>query len=217
LKKNRSIFLIALLVSGLVLSCASYSTLPTYRAFPVYIPCGPELKISDPFSKYERNRLGNIDDMAYSYTYHKIIFRSDSLQKEEIRNFTSTLSNYIVRTVFPKIATLSPEKFKSMSYFDYYKATRTLYPSYTANELSSSAVQNLVVPSQFSKQLFIDLSTYIRDGNSFNNYLHIYIFDTRKNAVLYYDFLKYSCDIRDTTAYTTSLKYALKKISKDIN
>ncbi|MBT8285432.1 MAG: hypothetical protein HKO75_08655 [Flavobacteriaceae bacterium] len=195
-------------------SCVSYSTglkIPR-KQFPEYKACGQELLIADPPSEHEVARLDNLNDMGYSATYHRIIFSSDSLEKEEIRRFTSRLSNYIVKEMFPEVKKIPEDKFTTMSYYDYYLATKTLYPSYRDHKLSTRAIENLLVPSSYRKQLFMDLSTYIHNGDEFSNYLHLYVFDTKKKSILYYDFLKYTCDIRDSTAFSVVMNYALKKL-----
>ena len=202
----------------LFLSCISYNTglkIPREH-FPEYKACGQELLIADPASGYEVTRLNDLNDMGYSATYHKIVFSSDTLEKEEIRRYTSRLSNYIVKEMLPEVKKLPEDKFTTLSYYDYYLATKTLYPSYKDHKLGTRAIENLLVTSPYRKQLFMDLSTYIHNKDEFSNYLHLYVFDTKKKSILYYDFLKYTCDIRDSEAFSVFMNYALNKLKTSL-
>ncbi len=196
------------------LSCISYSSKISRprEVFPPYRSCGQDILISDPPADYEINKLKDLEDIGYSTTYHHIIFPADSLEKEEIRRFTSNLSQYIVRDVLPEVSKVSDHKFRKMSYLDYFEATKRLYPTYIPNRSSPTAIENLLVPSPYRKQLFMNLRTFIRKKDEFSNYLHVYVFDAQKKTILYYDFLKYTCDIRDSVAFSLFMNYSLSKM-----
>ncbi|MBT8264269.1 MAG: hypothetical protein KJN75_02930 [Muriicola sp.] len=198
----------------LVVSCASMSIANKrpLKQFPVYKSCENGIEINDFDSQREVNNLYSYAPFSYAYTYHIINHQSDSLFKEEIRNFNTTLSRYIVNKTFPEIEILDESFFKRISYSDYYQATRYLTPYIKEKTLTTQAVRNVVVPTTRRNQLFMQMSTSIDDAGEFRNYLSVYIFDTYKSRVMYHDQIKYTCDIRDTTAYTTVISYALNKI-----
>ncbi|NER08976.1 hypothetical protein [Muriicola jejuensis] len=201
------------------LSCISYSSgiARPREDFPPYRSCGTDILISDPPADYEINELHDLKDMGYSTTYHHIIFPADTLEKEEIRRFTSKLSKYIVKDVLPEVSEVSDDKFRSMSYLEYYQATKRLYPTYLPNRSSPTAIENILVPSPYRKQLFMNLRTYIQNKDEYSNYLHVYVFDARKKRILYYDFLRYTCDIRDSVSFSLFMNYSLNKLKTTVS
>ena len=202
------------LILFLVVSCASMSngTRRPLKPFPVYKSCESNIEINDIDSEDEINNLQNYAPFSYANTYHIINHASDSLFKEEIRNFNTTLSRYIVKKAFPEIEILNEGSYKKKSYTDFYQETKYLSPRYKDEELTTQAVRNLVVPTTRRNQLFMRMSSYISNEDEFRNYLSVYIFDTYQARVMYHDRIRYTCDIRDTTAYTKIISYALNKI-----
>ena len=72
-------------------------------------------------------------------------------------------------------------------------------------------VPNLTVKNGTDKQLFIVMRSYIK-GLGFKNYIHLFVFNKSTNRLLYYDEIVYRCDIRDQSAYSIILNYALEKL-----
>ena len=85
------------------------------------------------------------------------------------------------------------------------------------NNEDQKAVSKLTIPNlNSSKQLFVEVRTYVKDG-SFSNTIRLYVFDLRAKKLLYYDSVKYKCDPRDEIMFMKTLYYGMNKLKNSIN
>lgn len=181
------------------------------KQLPKFKACKGEVAVEDPDFTGERNFLEGGEPLSYSHTYLQIHHNSDSIVRERLRKEAADLAETLVRLGYPTIEIASDTIFRYKNYSDISNRTvRILHPDISESR-RKKFISELVTPATSHRQLFIQIKSY-QTGGTFRNLLNIFVFDTKSLSLLYYDHLAYHCDIRDKTAFSKVLDYAIGKL-----
>ena len=181
------------------------------KQLPKFKACNGEVVVEDPDFTGERNFLESGEPLSYSHTYLQIHHNSDSIVRERVRKEAADLAETLVRLGYPTIEIASDTIFRYKSYSDISNSTvRIVHPDISESR-RKKFISELITPATSQRQLFIQIKTY-HTGRNFRNLLNIFVFDTKTLRLLYYDHLAYNCDIRDKTAFSKVLDYAIGKL-----
>lgn len=201
-----------ILVGMIICACATTSRLTDEKLPPIRI-CADLATIYDADSEFDIAELDNFDKLSYSTTYTMIHTQTDSIERDTIRLSFARSAKRVVKNVFPTIALLDEKPLQSKDYVDIMKAT-TLAKRLGRN---SDAIEELLIPNpKYTKQLFIEVRTYVKD-QEFTNSIRTYVFHTKNKEILYYDAVSYRCDLRDEIMFIKTLYYSLEKLKKSID
>lgn len=181
------------------------------KQLPKFKVCKGEVVVEDPNFRGECNFLESGEPLSYSHTYLEIHHNSDSLVRERVRKEAADLAETVVRVGYPAIEIASDTMFRSKSYADIsYNTVRIVHADISESRRKKS-ISELITPAKWHRQLFIQIKSY-HTGRNFRNILNIFVFDIKTLRLLYYDHLVYNCDIRDKTAFSKVLDYAIGKL-----
>ncbi|WP_046745780.1 hypothetical protein [Kordia zhangzhouensis] len=198
-------------LTGIILvGCASSRIRPK---LPSSLSCDENAKIYDIDTKFDTNSLTNLSRLSYTATYTMIHTLTDSLEKDSIRFSINKTAKKVVKKVFPESTFLDETLLLHKKYNDIMFYTTDI----RLNNEDQKAVSKLTIPNlNSSKQLFVEVRTYVKDG-SFSNTIRLYVFDLRAKKLLYYDSVKYKCDPRDEIMFMKTLYYGMNKLKNSIN
>ncbi|WP_430409584.1 hypothetical protein [Kordia sp.] len=204
---------IILLVLGIIVfGCASTHVITDEKLPPIQ-SCADITPIYDPEGKFDISELDNLDRLSYATTYTIIHTQTDSTERNTIRLEFADTGKRVVQKIFPKITMLDENVIQSKDYEYIMSATASVLQINN----SSDAIEELLIPSPKSdKQLFIEVRTYVKEG-AFKNSVRTYVFHTKKKELLYFDSVRYECDLRDEIMFRKVLNYSLEKLKKSID
>ncbi|WP_420574294.1 hypothetical protein [Kordia sp.] len=204
----RKLFFI--LVGIVIVSCAT-SKSTTKPKLPPIIICDENAKIYDQDSRFELNNLTSLDRLSYATTYTRFSTATDSLEKNEIRYRLAKVSEKVALKVFPNAELTDASSLLKKSYNEIVSPILRL----KYGEGRQEDFETLNIPNDSGLQLFLEVQNYTGDG-IFTNYISIFVIDTKKQEVKYYDFIKYTCDPRDETMFMKTLYYGMNKLKNSI-
>ena len=208
--KNSLCFLVILIAGISLTGCKS--TLEV-REIP-QVPCEGNISVKEFSYGNFLSPLGDLEDLSYAYTYTILMVPLDTLEREKIRNNNALLAGSVIAKNFPGIEILPDTSLSNMTYNDVLLELSRLEKTRTAKADNRDIIGKFLVPSRSKKQLFIKVTSYYSD-KLFRNYINVYVFDTLDKALIYYNPIGYSCDIRDRIAFTEVLQYALNNLKEN--
>lgn len=177
-------------------------------SLPDIIVCEEPISLNDP-NEREFNRInGKISRLSYSTLYSYTFSGYDSIQRDNLRFEIAKISKQIITNVFPKIKLLNDSIFLRKTYNDIMFNTVPIkhYDRYRT-------AKNLILEDNSDYQLFIESLFSIGADKNMNS-LSFFVFDLKKNKIVYLDRMHYDCDIRDQKALEKVLTYGLLKIKE---
>ncbi|MFK7749130.1 MAG: hypothetical protein AB8B65_12115 [Kordia sp.] len=203
---------IVFILIGIVLVGCGSTKSKTKPKLPPKTTCAEDAKIYDQDSSFELNTLTSLDSLSYATTYIRFSTQTDSLEKDQIRYKLGKTSQKVALKVFPTIQLTDASILLGKNYNEIVGPILRLKDG----EARQEDFEVLAIPNNNTDlQLFIEVQSYAGDG-IFVNYISIFVMDTKKQELKYYDFIKYKCDPRDETMFMKTLYYGINKLKNSI-
>lgn len=174
----------------------------------------PIVYCDTPINIYENkemavNKLKNLMSLSYSTTYSQFYTSSiDTVIKDKYRYKLAKKADSIIKANFENIKFLDNDKLLASDYKFIAKNTSLIgyYRKY-------DNIKDVLIPTNNEKQLFITTRSY---GTSKGN-LEIFVFNTYKKELLYYNKYQFNCDLRDSFTFEQIVEYAILQLKQSID